>query len=131
MMEILFYAQEVINTLCNDTINQINVFVHSEIDNETHHFKEMLKQPDSSDFIKAMEKEINYHETRNHQELCKRFDIPKGMKTIISTQAFKRKWLPTGELIKYKAGVCAHSGQQKWDINYWETYSPVANWESV
>ena len=53
------------------------------------------------------------------------------MKTIMSTWAFKRKRLPSGELLKHKARLCAHGGQQQWGINYWETYAPVANWASV
>ena len=27
--------------------------------------------------------------------------------------------------------MCAHVGQQKWGINYWEIYAPVVNWVSV
>ena len=39
--------------------------------------------------------------------------------------------MPSGELLKYKARLCAHGGQQQWSVNYWETYAPVANWASV
>ena len=45
--------------------------------------------------------------------------------------AFKRKRLPSGKLIKNKARLCAHGGQQQWGINYWETHTPVLNWTSV
>ena len=27
--------------------------------------------------------------------------------------------------------LCAHVWQHQWDTNYWETYTPVANWASV
>ena len=33
--------------------------------------------------------------------------------------------------MKYKVRLCAHRGQQQWGVNYWETYTPVANWTSV
>ena len=33
--------------------------------------------------------------------------------------------------MKYKARLCAHGGQQKLGVNYWETYSPVVNWINV
>ena len=45
--------------------------------------------------------------------------------------SFKRKRRPDGKVLKYKARLCAHGGQQKWGVNYWETYSPVVNWMSV
>ena len=45
--------------------------------------------------------------------------------------SFKRKRYPDGKLNKHKARLCAHGGQQKWGINYWETYAPVVNWVSV
>ena len=43
----------------------------------------------------------------------------------------KRKRLSTGELLKYKARLCAHGGMQQWGENYWETYSPVVNMLTV
>ena len=49
----------------------------------------------------------------------------------MSVWAFKRKRMPSGELFKHKARLCAHGGQQQWGINYWETYAPVANWASA
>ena len=45
--------------------------------------------------------------------------------------SFKRKRTPDGRLLKHKARLCAHGGQQRWDVNYWETYSPVVIWMSV
>ena len=91
----------------------------------------MLKQLDRTEFIAVMGKEIDTHERRGHWELCKKSDVPDGMKTIMSLWAFKRKRLPSGDLLKHKARLCAHGGQQQWGINYWETYAPVANWASV
>ena len=36
-----------------------------------------------------------------------------------------------GRIMKYKARLCAHGGHQMYGVNYWETYSPVANWIPV
>ena len=44
---------------------------------------------------------------------------------------FKQKQKPEGELLKYKAFLCAHGGIQKWGNSYWETYSLVINILSV
>ena len=91
----------------------------------------MLKQPDKADFIQVIVKEIDARERRSHWELCRRADFPKRMKTIMFTWAFKWKRLPSGELLKHKARICAHGGQQQWGIKYWETYAHVANWTLV
>jgi hypothetical protein len=53
--------------------------------------------------------------------------MPTGKKSIKSIWSFKRKRLPSGELLKHKARLCAHGGMQQWGENYWETYSPVVN----
>ena len=118
MVEQFFYAQEVIHSLYNNTINQINEFILSTIHNEAYHFNDMLKQPDRIEFVKAIKKEIDVYQRRNHWELCKKSDVLKGTKTIISIWVFKRKRLPSGELLKYKARLCAHSRQQQWGVNY-------------
>ena len=45
--------------------------------------------------------------------------------------SFKRKRKPDGLLLKHKARLCAHGGQQRWGGSYWETYSPVVNMLTV
>lgn len=91
----------------------------------------MLKQEDSTEFIKAMQQEADDHEQRSHWEITLRSEIPKGMKTIMAIWSFKRKRFPEGSLNKHKARLCAHGGMHQWGINYWETYAPVVNWISV
>ena len=66
--------------------------------NEVYTFKEMLKQDDSKEFIKAMEKETSDHEKGKHWEVVKRNSIPFGTKTIQAIWAFKRKRFPDGLL---------------------------------
>ena len=44
----------------------------------------------------------------------------------------KRKRLSdTGEILKYKARLCANGSQQTYRVNYWDTYAPVVKWLSV
>ena len=45
--------------------------------------------------------------------------------------SFKRKRDPEGKVIKYKARLCCHGGQQQWGVNYWDTYAPVVSWSSI
>ena len=99
--------------------------------NESYTFREMLKQDDAADFIKAMVKETRDHESRDHWDIIKRSQVPHGTKTIQAIWSFKRKRFPDGLLNKHKARLCAHGGMQQWGVNYWETYAPVVNWISV
>ena len=129
----LVYHTQMINQLFDGTWNNLNPFAYaSEMsDNDCYTFKEMLKQDDKNQFIKAMMVEIEDHETREHWVTYKREDIPKGHKTIMAIWSFKRKRFPDGTIMKYKARLCAHGGMQQWGIDYWETYAPVVNWLSV
>jgi hypothetical protein len=75
--------------------------------------------------------EVSDHESRSHWTLTKHCNLPQDTKTIMSIWSFKRKQYPNGTLDKHKARLCAHGGMQKWDQNYWETYSLVVNRASV
>ena len=116
----ILYAKEMTSTLIDNTINHVSEFILVVIDNEIYAFKTMLQQLDRSQFITAMEQEVSVHQRRNHQEVCLYSEIPKGMKTILSIWSFKRKRLPLGELLKYKARLYAHESEQQWRINYWK-----------
>ena len=43
----------------------------------------------------------------------------------------RKRDVRTQKIIKYKAWLNAHGGQQEYGIHYFETYSPVVNWFSV
>jgi Reverse transcriptase (RNA-dependent DNA polymerase). len=91
-----------------------------------------MKQEDAKDFIQAMLKEIEDHESHGHWTMIKRGAMPINAKTILSIWSFKRKRHPDRRLNKHtKARICAHGGMQKWGVDYRETYSPVVNWISV
>ncbi len=79
----------------------------------------MLKQDDADNFVKAMNKEMHDHESRDHWEVIIRSEIPLGMNTIQSIWSFKRKRFPDGSLNKHKARLCAHGGMQQWGVIYW------------
>ena len=57
--------------------------------NESYTFKEMLRQPDAADFVQAMIKETDDHETRGHWEVIPRWEKPKGKKTVMAVWSFK------------------------------------------
>ncbi len=124
---------EEVSILFDGTLNKVYefAFAANQQQNETYTFKDAMLQDDASDFIKAMIKEINDHESNNHWTMMSRSSMPANAKTILSIWSFKRKRSPSGKLLKHKARLCAHGGMQKWGENYWETYSPTVSWMSV
>ena len=91
----------------------------------------MLKQPDAADFIHAMIKEADNHESRDHWDVVPRWEKPPDVKAILAIWDFKRKQFPDGRINKHKAQICARGGMQQYGVNYRVTYSPTVNWISV
>ena len=131
--EVFMTRLEEINESFDDTLNHFHFLsFHTEINsNETFTFGEAMKQADKLDFVAAMEKEVQDHESREHWVIVKRSSPPTGAKPIKAIWSFKCKQRPDGSLLKHKARLCAHGGMQTWGDNYWETYSPVVNMLSV
>jgi hypothetical protein len=131
MMERAVYHMHASNTLFDGTLNSLHHAVYNTVVKNDFTFKEMLQQDDRADFIKAMQKEIEDHQNRNHWSLTKRTSLPKTAKTILAIWSFRRKTAPDGRIVKHKARICCHGGMQQWGVNYWETYAPVVNWFSI
>ena len=122
-----------IKQLFDSTINECHnvVFNAAVTNNDLYTLKEMLKLPEIKEFVIAMQKEIEDHQSRDHLETFLRKNLPSGTKTILSIWAFKVKRNPDGRILEHKAQLNAHGGMQRWGIDYWETYAPVVNWISV
>ena len=117
----------------DNTLNNLHpmALLAEKQDNESYTFREMLKQSDAAEFIKAMMKESSDHESRGHWTVIPRHKKPPDVKTILAIWAFKRKRYPDGRINKWKARLCAHGGMQTYGENYWETYAPTVNWISI
>ena len=117
----------------DNTLNHLHpmALLAEKEDNESYTFRQMLKQPDAAEFIKAMIKETEDHESRGHWTVVPRSDKPFKEKTILAIWAFKRKRYPDGRINKWKARLCAHGGMQTYGVNYWDTYAPTVNWISI
>ena len=102
-------------------------------DPDTMHYGDAKKQPDWAEFQKAMVKEVNDFDERGHWELVHRssIDFSRPHDIISAIWSFKRKRTPAGELIKHKARLCAHGGQQTEGVTYWDTFAPVVNWNTL
>ena len=105
-------------------------------DPDTMHLSEARQQPDWDKFKKAMAKEVEDFTIHKHWKLVPVTVIDelkaKGIKfdIIQSVCLFKRKRIPTGELMKHKSCLCAHGGQQT-SNTYWESFSPVVQWTTL
>ena len=92
-------------------------------DPDTLYYHEAMKATDAKEFIKAMSKEFNDHCERGHGELIPIEEVPTGEKILDAVWSMKRKEdIKTQKIIKHKARLNVHGGQQQYGINYFETY---------
>ena len=130
--EDFFNHEERVNDLFDDTQNQdLPIAFAAKSDPDTFGLSQARREPDWSQFSAAMIKEVEDHEKRGHWIVVPLDSVPKDLRIIDAVWSFKRKRLPTGQILKYKARLCAHGGQQTFGVNYWDTYSPVVTWYSI
>ena len=127
----------------NSTNPLAQIYMTSKANNEVYTLKEMLKQPDRMEFLKAMKEEVQslfdeqIWKLVPRDEMTQYYDSQRSEgKTIQREQimmiwSFKRKRHPDGSFNKCKARLCCHGGQQQYGVNYWDTYAPVVSWSSV
>ena len=109
-------------------------FPATEADPDTMTLKQALQEPDSNEFLKAMEKEVEDHVSRNHWKLVTNQQMrDSGYKgrPIMAVWSMKRKRNPLGQIVKYKARLCAHGGQTVQGIHYTNTFAPVVTWTTI
>lgn len=99
---------------------------------DTLHYGQAMRAEDRRDFIEAMVKEVEDHVRRKHWKIVHISEVPKGHKVLDAVWSFKRKRdIVTQRILKWKARLTIHGGQQQKGLNFWETYSPVVNWFSI
>ncbi len=128
-------AMSAVNALGDGTLNLCgNPLAFSanltKADNDTMDLRGAREAPDWDDFQIAMAKEMEDHQRRKHMHVVRKDSIKDLSKVdiLMGVWSFKRKRTPTGELIKHKARLCAHGGQQRHGVSFTETYAPVVNW---
>ena len=88
-----------------------------------------MKTNNKSNFIKAMVKEVEYHVSRKYWEIVPISEVPKDHQIIDTVWSFKRKRdIVSQKTVKRKVRLAVHGGQHQYDLNFWDTYSPVSNW---
>ena len=106
----------------------------TKADPDTMTLKQALQEPDADKFVEAMIKEVNDHVNRKHWRLSSTSEMYRtGYKSrpIMAVWSMKRKRNPIGEIVKYKARLCAHGGQTIQGVHYDNTFAPVVTWTSI
>ena len=90
--------------------------------------KDMMKKPDSKEWLKAMESEM---QSMYDNKVWTLVDLPNGVKPVENKWIFKRKVDMDGNLTVYKAWLVAKGYRQVHGIDYEETFSPVVMFKSI
>ena len=87
-----------------------------------------MKQPDAEEWKKAAHAEIEALLANETWEPCA---LPPGKKAIANRWVFAQKFLPDGELERYKARLVVKGYAQRPGFDYVETFAPTARMASI
>ena len=90
-----------------------------------------MQQPDRDKFISAMARELGQHTELKHWKVIHKSQVPKNAKPIPMVWTLWRKRDPAGEILKWKARLCASGHHQVFGDTYWTTFAPVVLWTTV
>ena len=101
-------------------------------DPDTLYMHEALRAPDAQEFKKAMVKEVNDHNDRQHWEIMEKKDVPKGETILPAVWAMKRKRrIDTRQVYKWKSRLNLGSHKMIQGNHYDETYAPSLSWSTI
>nr|CAI72292.1 putative polyprotein [Phytophthora infestans] len=91
-------------------------------------YAEAIASNEAGEWRRAMQSELNSHSRNGTWTL-----VPRGTTTrsIGCRWVFTKKRDENGRVIRYKARLVAQGFKQKFGIDFFETYSPVANMNSI
>ena len=87
-----------------------------------------LQQPDHDKFIHAMARELEQHTELKYWKIIHKSQVPKNAKPIPMVWTLRYKRDPAGEILKWKARLCAGGHRQVFGDTYWTTFAPVVSW---
>ena len=96
--------------------------------NDPFTYHKALQSHDAAHWVHAMTNEIHSLKENKTWELVHLLD---GCKTIICKRVFKTKYLPNGNVDKFKTRLVAQGCTQKVGIDYSETFSLMVKFESA
>ena len=95
---------------------------------EPQSYKQALKSPDSPEWQKAMDDELQSLRENEVYEIVPR---PRGQKIVDSRWVFKVKSNAEGNLERYKARLAAKGYLQTEGVDYDEIFSPIVRFNSL
>lgn len=96
-------------------------------DNPT--WEQAMNGPEKAGYWKAMT--VEYETLEVGKDSWEIMDREDWMNVLPSTWAFKCKRYPDGTVRKLKARFCVRGDMQIEGIDYFDTYAPVVNWQTV
>jgi len=99
--------------------------------NDVMHYGQMLKDPDRAKFEANMTAEIDGLFAHDTISIVPASTMPPASKPLSAIWSFRKKRLPCWTIVKWKARLCPHGGQQVQGVNFWHTYAPVVKWCTV
>ena len=92
---------------------------------------EIKRAPDRNKFKDAQKPEIDGLLERDVFEFVDMETVPKSHRLLNATWSYRRKRRPNGELLKYKARICADGSMQQHGVDFFNTFAPVVAWSTV
>ncbi|PKI58367.1 hypothetical protein CRG98_021242 [Punica granatum] len=110
--------------------NVQELFIHGDNDHgdDPFTYEETISDIDSFKLLEAMKSEID---SMNESQVWDLVDPPEGIIPIRNKWVFKRKIGADGKVETYKARLVAKGNRQRQEVNYKETFSPVAMLKSI
>jgi len=100
----------------------------TEIQEPINYYQEAIKSTEAQKWKEAMKEEIKSLEENLTWSLVK---LPKGRKTISNRWIFRIKRGPDGAVQRYKARLVCRGFNQKEGVDFNETFSPVARFDTI
>ena len=111
----------------SDLLN--NVVLQTIVTNsEPLNYQEAIESPDKINWLKAMKEEMTSIKNNNVYEVT---SLPEGKRCIQCRWVYRIKRNLDGTINRYKARLVAKGFSQKPGIDYFETFSPVARYDTI
>ncbi|KAL0394995.1 UNVERIFIED_CONTAM: Retrovirus-related Pol polyprotein from transposon TNT 1-94 [Sesamum latifolium] len=100
----------------------------SQLDNDPKTYREAMSDIDSDKWLEAIKSEMD---SMGSNQVWTLVNPPKGVRPVGCKWVYKRKLEADGEVTAFKARLVAKGYTQRPEVNFEETYSPVAMAKSI